>query len=421
MKLPAGPGLIFASLVAAYLFNSLPWSGLGARSRGPTSCCVVLVFWVIHQPGSVGQGLAFALGLAMDVGDSMLLGQHALAYVIATYGAQVLRVRVLAFPILEQTLHVLGLFLGAALVIVLLNLLLGASFPGLAVALSPVLAALAVGPAHVAPLPAGAAPHAPRVGVMIVGQTLRDQRAELNVFRSRLTVAGFLALAAFGLLVVALRLAAGGAARALPHPRRGQPHLGGPGGAQPRPHPRPQRRGARGQLLRLHARDHAQQGGQRRARHRRALAGDRGEPARPPALQAPAGGEQELREPAHPHPPHRGGGREVRGEPLPLPGLRDQGAALPLLPARRHRLARGGLHRPHQRGRRAPDRGGGRSRPTTRAPTTSASSASRAPTRRSCTAPPAASRWRSTPAAAPSARSRAPSRSRATTSSSPST
>ena len=35
---------------------------------------------------------------------------------------------------------------------------------------------------------------------MSVGFALRDQRAELNVFRSRLTVAGFLALAAFGLL-----------------------------------------------------------------------------------------------------------------------------------------------------------------------------------------------------------------------------
>ena len=145
MKLPAGPGLIFASLVAAYLFNSLPWAGWALSAR-PDMVLVVLVFWVIHQPASVGQGLAFALGLAMDVGDSMLLGQHALAYVIATYGAQVLRVRVLAFPILEQTLHVLGLFLGAAVVIVLLNLLLGASFPGLAVALSPVLASLAWGP-----------------------------------------------------------------------------------------------------------------------------------------------------------------------------------------------------------------------------------------------------------------------------------
>ena len=145
MKLPARPGLILASLVGAYLFNSLPWGGWALLAR-PDLVLVVLVFWVIHQPGSVGQGIAFALGLAMDVGDSMLLGQHALAYVIATYGAQVLRVRVLSFPFLEQTLHVLGLFLGATAVVVLLNLLLGAQSPGLAVALSPVLAALAWAP-----------------------------------------------------------------------------------------------------------------------------------------------------------------------------------------------------------------------------------------------------------------------------------
>ena len=40
----------------------------------------------------------------------------------------------------------LGLFLGATAVVVLLNLLLGAQSPGLAVALSPVLAALAWAP-----------------------------------------------------------------------------------------------------------------------------------------------------------------------------------------------------------------------------------------------------------------------------------
>ena len=145
MKLPAGPGLIFASFVAAYLFNSLPWSGWALLAR-PDLVLVVLVFWAIHQPNSVGQGLAFALGLAMDVGDSMLLGQHALAYVVATYGAQVLRVRVLAFGLLEQTLHVLGLLVGASAVILLLNLLLGASFPGFALALSPLLAAIAWAP-----------------------------------------------------------------------------------------------------------------------------------------------------------------------------------------------------------------------------------------------------------------------------------
>ena len=145
MKLPAGTGFIVASFVAAYLFNSLPWSGWSLLAR-PDLVLIVLVFWAIHQPGSVGQGVAFAMGLAMDVGDSMLLGQHALAYVVAVYGAQVLRVRVLAFPILEQTLHVFGLFAGALAVVVLLNLLLGASFPGPAAALAPVIAATLWGP-----------------------------------------------------------------------------------------------------------------------------------------------------------------------------------------------------------------------------------------------------------------------------------
>jgi rod shape-determining protein MreD len=145
IKLPAGPGLILASLLAAYLFNALPWSGWTLLAR-PDLVLLVLLFWAIHQPGSVGQGLAFAMGLAMDVGDSMLLGQHALAYVVAVYGAQVIRVRVLSFPFMEQTLHVLGLVVLAAVVMVLLNLLLGADWPGPAVILSPLLCALAWGP-----------------------------------------------------------------------------------------------------------------------------------------------------------------------------------------------------------------------------------------------------------------------------------
>ncbi len=141
MKLPAGPGLIIGSLLAAYLFNAMPWSGWLLLAR-PDLVMIVMLFWVIHQPSSVGQGLAFALGLAMDVNDSMLLGQHALAYVLVAYAGQVLRVRIMSFPLGEQTLHIAGLTLAASLTILLLNLLLGADFPGFAILLSPVLAAL---------------------------------------------------------------------------------------------------------------------------------------------------------------------------------------------------------------------------------------------------------------------------------------
>jgi rod shape-determining protein MreD len=95
----------------------------------------------------VGQGIAFALGLLMDVSDSMLMGQHAFAYVLAVFGAQVLRLRIRTFHLPEQTLHVLGLTITASAALLVLNLVLGADFPGWAVAVSPVLTALLWAPA----------------------------------------------------------------------------------------------------------------------------------------------------------------------------------------------------------------------------------------------------------------------------------
>jgi len=145
MKLPASAGVIFFSFLAAYALSALEWVG-GWLLLRPDFVLLVLLFWAIHEPRAIGQGIAFALGLLVDVSDSMLLGQHALAYVLAVYGAQVLRVRILSFGLVEQTLHLLGLFVMASAVMLLLNLLLGADFPGLAYFVSPVLTALFWGP-----------------------------------------------------------------------------------------------------------------------------------------------------------------------------------------------------------------------------------------------------------------------------------
>ena len=141
MKLPASAGLIFISIVVAYLLAVLPWSGRGLLSR-PDFLLIVLLFWTVHEPRSIGQGMAFTLGLVMDVSDSMLLGQHALAYVVGVFGAQVLRVRILSFGYAEQMLHVLGLTIAASAVKLMLNLLLGADFPGWAYFISPVASAI---------------------------------------------------------------------------------------------------------------------------------------------------------------------------------------------------------------------------------------------------------------------------------------
>lgn len=147
MKGPATVGLVFFSMLVAFMLSVLPWSGTWLLAR-PDFVVLVLLFWALHEPRSIGQGMAFAVGLLMDVTDSMLLGQHAFAYVIAVFGAQVLRVRILTFGLAEQTLHVLGIMVATSLVMLMLNLLLGADFPGIAYFVSPVVTALLWGPVN---------------------------------------------------------------------------------------------------------------------------------------------------------------------------------------------------------------------------------------------------------------------------------
>jgi rod shape-determining protein MreD len=146
MKRPAGFGFILASFIVAFLLCAMPWSGWALLIR-PDFVLLALIFWTLHEPRMIGQGAAFALGLLMDVSDSMLLGEHALEYVLAVYLAQVLRVRIVAFTLPEQTLHVAGVFTLSSTVLVVLNLVLGADFPGFAFLVSPALTALLWAPA----------------------------------------------------------------------------------------------------------------------------------------------------------------------------------------------------------------------------------------------------------------------------------
>jgi rod shape-determining protein MreD len=90
--------------------NLLP---LGRTRRMPDLLAVVLVFWNVHQPRRVGVGVAFLFGLLMDVHEGALLGQHALAYTLLSYGAIAMHRRLLWFGWIEQALQMLPLFFAA--------------------------------------------------------------------------------------------------------------------------------------------------------------------------------------------------------------------------------------------------------------------------------------------------------------------
>jgi rod shape-determining protein MreD len=139
LLLPANPLFIGLSLLVALAINLLPFGRVPAM---PDLLAVTLVYWSVHQPRRVGIVLAFLFGLVMDVHQGALLGQHALAYALLSFGAIAMHRRLLWFDLLAQTLQVLPLFLVAQLVMLLVRLLAGDMFPGWSLWLAPLFQAL---------------------------------------------------------------------------------------------------------------------------------------------------------------------------------------------------------------------------------------------------------------------------------------
>ncbi len=136
--LPARASTIVASLALALVVNFLPWANLALV---PDFVALVLAFWCVRQPRLVGLGAGWALGLLSDVGNGVLLGQHALAYSLLAFAAITLSRRILGFPLWGQALHVGALLLFAQAVAALVRLAAGAEFPGWSLAVGPVIGA----------------------------------------------------------------------------------------------------------------------------------------------------------------------------------------------------------------------------------------------------------------------------------------
>jgi len=126
---PAKTGFIVFTLMVALLINLLPWTGWGLWVR-PDFVVLVLLYWCIDQPRKIGFGIAWLLGLLMDVSDGSLLGQHALAYTLVAYAGIVLHRRVQRFSITPQALQVVPLLLLNDVIVLLIRLIAGSDFPG---------------------------------------------------------------------------------------------------------------------------------------------------------------------------------------------------------------------------------------------------------------------------------------------------
>ena len=130
---------ILGSLALALLANFLPWRSV---ALAPDFVALVLVFWCVRQPRLVGLGAGWVLGLLIDAGNGVLMGQHALAYSLLAFASITLSRRILWFPLWGQALHVLALLLFAQGVSALVRLAAGAEFPGWVIAVGPLIGAM---------------------------------------------------------------------------------------------------------------------------------------------------------------------------------------------------------------------------------------------------------------------------------------
>lgn len=136
--LPVRASTILASLALALLANFLPWRHV---ALAPDFVALVLVFWCVRQPRLVGLGAGWLLGLLIDAGNGVLMGQHALAYSLLAFASISLSVRILWFPLWGQALHVAALLLFAQGVAALVRIAAGADFPGWTIAVGPLVGA----------------------------------------------------------------------------------------------------------------------------------------------------------------------------------------------------------------------------------------------------------------------------------------
>ena len=119
-----GGGVIVATFVASFLLTILPLPQALEIWR-PDWVMLTLLYWALALPERIGVGIAWVVGLLKDALVGTLLGQYALAYVLATYLIIKLHQRIRLHPLWQQALSILVLLALSQLLVLWVNGIIG--------------------------------------------------------------------------------------------------------------------------------------------------------------------------------------------------------------------------------------------------------------------------------------------------------
>lgn len=106
----SGDWVITLSLMGALLLTLLPMPAAVQVYR-PEWVALVVIYWCLAAPERVGVGVAWGMGIMLDVISGTLLGQHALALALVAYIAIKLHRQARQFPLWQQAFMVMLLII----------------------------------------------------------------------------------------------------------------------------------------------------------------------------------------------------------------------------------------------------------------------------------------------------------------------
>jgi rod shape-determining protein MreD len=121
---------VLVTVALAAILTLVPLPSVFEALR-PYWVALVLIYWGLETQGLISLGLAFLIGLLLDLLTGSLLGLHALSLVILVYLVTRFRARIRFFPPWQQALSVLGLLLNDRIIMLWIMSLRGEPLPSL--------------------------------------------------------------------------------------------------------------------------------------------------------------------------------------------------------------------------------------------------------------------------------------------------
>lgn len=120
--------LLTLTIIAAILLSMLPLPEFLSPLK-PYWVALVIIYWTLETRAVINLGMAFLIGLTLDILSGSLLGLHALSLVVMVFLVRRFRSRIRFFPPWQQALSVLALLVNDRIILIWISILLGEPIP----------------------------------------------------------------------------------------------------------------------------------------------------------------------------------------------------------------------------------------------------------------------------------------------------